>query len=399
MEAEARRASDAIMPDPHLGKLFGGYELVRVLGRGGMGAVYEGLDSVTGRRAAIKIMRGELGDDSDALHRFEREARVASEIDHPNIARVIGSGAEDGLHYLVMEFIDGCSLRDVIRENGRIAYPLTLDYVRQACMGLQAAYEQGCIHRDIKPENLMLTHEGVVKIVDFGLAKRESSDSFKTATGAVMGTPHYMAPEQAAGRNVDHRSDIYSLGGTFYHLLTGQTPFKADSAIAIIQMHLCNEVQSVNVWNPEVPDAICQVVYRMMRKNPDDRYQTHGHLIRVLEDLIEGRSAPSMTMEVVNEFSAENLMAEEKKDLRRFILAGAAVFILLLAAFGVHHANQVKAEEAAEVAKAEEEERKGMTKSDWRTETMPMLIDISKHLREQDDAERNFESRRERTNR
>jgi len=385
------------MIDTLLGKNLGHYQLVRLLGAGGMGAVYEGTDTQTDARVAVKVMRGELGENSEALHRFRREAHVAGEIAHPNVARVIDSGSAEEIHYLVMEYIDGRSLRDLIQEKGRIAGTRSLDIIRQTVKGLQAALDHGCIHRDIKPENLMLTNDGLVKIVDFGLARRESSDSFKTATGAVMGTPHYMPPEQASGRNVDHRSDIYSLGATFYHLLTGQTPFKGDSAIAIIQMHMANEPQAITHWNPNVPEAICQVVYRMMRKTPDERFQTYGHLGCVLDDLAEGRTAPSMTMQVVDEGSLQDEAEARKRDKLRLILAGAGLGVFILFAIGVHFYQKTRADEEAAEAKLAEVQKAGNTKANWKTETMPMLIDINKHIREGDDDGEKFESRRNRT--
>ncbi len=391
-----------------IGKSLDRYTVTRLLGQGGMGAVYEGTDTQSGARVAIKVMTRGVGEDAELVRRFQREAQIAGGINHPNVARVLAIGVEDDARFLVMEFIEGRSLYDILKEKGHLSGSRCLDYIRQTALGLQAAQDQGSIHRDVKPENLMLTPEDQIKIVDFGLAKNENSDSFKTATGAVMGTPHYISPEQATGRPVDHRSDIYSLGATFYHLLTGHTPYSGENAIAIIQKHMREEVRSIRHWSPNVPEPVCQVVYRMLRKNPDDRFQTYGHLIQVLDDVMHGRESPSMTMEVVDEAEAHAAATQTQKDRKRLMKLGAAIggVIVVAAALAFMLRSRPAKESANESPESSATEQASGTdrfapisKEKWRSETMPLLHDIDKHNREMDDDSEKFESRRERMNR
>lgn len=395
------------MSDELIGKSLGVYRIERLLGRGGMGAVYEGVDTRDGRRVAVKVMTRTLGEDRELVSRFEREARVASQTHHPNVARVMDSGASDDVRYLVMEFIDGRSLADILREKKFLVGRRAVDFIRQTADGLQAALAQGSIHRDIKPENLMVTSDDTIKIVDFGLAKNESGDSFKTATGAVMGTPHYMSPEQATGRPVDHRSDIYSLGATFYHMLTGHTPFNGENAFAILQKHVSTEPPAVTKWNSNVPEPVCKVVYRMMSKHPDERFQTYQHLIGVLDDVIAGRTAHSMTMEVVEENAPAPASAAAVPlalDSKRLIKIGGAVMAVVLLALMVHYIKNEffssppmpnpqqaqKKQDVFETGKA--------SLRNFKEDTVPMIAEIRKATREQDDEVRNFGSRRARDN-
>lgn len=393
------------MSDLLLGKTLHGYKIERMLGRGGMGAVYEGIHEESGIRVALKVMMRNLREDPELVHRFEREARIAAQIKHANVARVMDAGDSDDVRYIVMEYIDGESLTDMLKEKGRLAGPRTLDYVRQAACGLEAAYELGVIHRDIKPANIMVTRDGVVKIVDFGLAKTEKPDSLHTATGAVMGTPHYMSPEQATGSALDHRADIYSLGAAFYQLLTGRTPFDGETALVILQKHISEEPRAIQHWNPNVPEPISQAVYRMMAKHPDDRFQTYGHLIRVLDDLIAGRDAPSMTMQVVdsNIPAPVELTAADKR--RKMIFVGTAVLgFFLLGLFWFHRRSEANAAAealAAENAAAEESTPGGgLAKKarEFKTDTVPMLHDIKKFNEQQDEEVEKFSNRRSRMN-
>lgn len=388
------------MSDPLIGKNLDGYRVLELLGQGGMGAVYLGEDTTTGRRVAIKTMIRGLREDPDIQRRFEREGKLAAEVDHPNIARVMRTGAAEDVRFIVMEYIDGKPLGDALAEKGRIAGSRCIDYIRQAARGLQAAHRAGVIHRDVKPDNLMLTADGIVKIVDFGLAKSDKGDSFKTATGAVMGTAHYISPEQASGMGVDHRSDIYSLGATFYHLLTGHTPFGGETSFAIIQKHIAEPVRDIHVWNPNVPDNVCQIVYRMMEKHPDKRFQTYGHLIDSLDDAIEGRVSSTFTMQVVDDAgpSVEELEARARGDRMR--LAMIATLVLFVGAIFVYRGATRRGEADADGGGggdvhpvfSDEKEK-------WKTETMPMLHDIMKHNEEMQKDSDNFESRRERMNR
>ncbi len=389
------------MEDPLIGQSLNQYRIVRRLGQGGMGAVYEGQDSDTGRRVAIKVMIRTLREDPDVVKRFERESHIASQIHNDHVARVYDSGVANDVRYLVMEYIEGKPLMEILREKGRLAGSRPLEYIRQAAIGLDAALDHGIIHRDIKPDNMMVTEDGTLKLVDFGLAKGEKPDSFKTATGAVMGTPHYISPEQATGNAVDFRADIYSLGASFYQLLTGQPPFEGDTAIAIIQKHIATEPKAITHLNPNVPDSVCQVVYRMLRKHPDERFQTYGHLIRVLDDLIAGREAPSMTMEIVDEHAPRlaDVEAHELERHRRNLMLISAAIVLLLVAVVVKILTRSPDSEESEFVG--EDDPTGIVKkaNEFKTETAPLLHDINKFMEEQDEDVDKFESRRSRMNR
>ena len=381
--------------DPLVGKTLGGCRVERELGRGGMGAVFAGARLESGERVAIKVMTRAFGENEEVVRRFEREADVAGQIKHPNVARVMASGVEGDVRYLVMEYVAGRPLSAILREKGRLAGPTALNVILQTARGLEAAHAIGAIHRDVKPENLMIADDGTVKIVDFGLARQENADSFKTATGAVMGTPHYMSPEQAMGRPTDHRSDIYSLGATFYHLLAGRPPFDGENAFDIVQKHVQNEVRAVTVWNGEVPEGVCQIIYRMLRKRPDERFLTYTHLIKSLEDAIEGRDRPSMTMDVVDERGGDEEESDRLRDRRRWIAIGVAAFLLAVGALGIAlRPGAAKARSGSDGAGFDP----NSTQLDYRTQVIPMLIDVNKALREQDDELANFENRRARNN-
>lgn len=379
-----------------VGRQFDGYEILRELGSGGMGAVYEAVIAETGEHVAIKVRTKRIGAGAteEDRRRFEREASVAAAINHPNVARVLGNGSFEDLDYLVMEYVDGMPLNEVMKEKVRLPGKKCLDLVLQAARGLQAAYECGSIHRDIKPENLMMTQDGRIKIVDFGLAKNDKMDSFKTATGVVMGTPHYISPEQASGMPVDHRSDIYSLGATLYHLLAGRPPFDGENAFSILHKQIHAEVRSLTQWNPGVPDAVCQMVYRMLAKHPDARYQTYGHLIRVLQDLLSGRDRPSLTMEAVDESRLQADRLQAQQDRKRMMVAGAILALVAAMALGAMLSRPSREEVSpAEEAQAGLVQTHVIEPGKWKSTTFPLIEDIRTHINELDEEERNFSRR------
>jgi serine/threonine protein kinase len=286
-----RKLEDEAMgrDDKYLGRTIDNYEIVRLLGRGGMGGVFLAFDRTLRRQAALKVLADDAADDVELVKRFEREARIVAEMNHPNIAQVYGSGTIDGVPYYAMEFIEGQSLADMIQERGRLGGTECLEYILQAAKGLQVAAKHDIIHRDVKPANLMVNSRDVVKVVDFGIAKVFRDETFKTATGQVMGTPRYMSPEQGKGQKVDLRSDIYSLGATFYHCVTGQPPFDSDNAFTLIMKHIEEPVRAITDINPNVPEKVCHIVDGMLSKNPAERFQDYSQLIITLENAM-GRS-------------------------------------------------------------------------------------------------------------
>jgi serine/threonine protein kinase len=260
--------------------VLGEYVLLETLGKGGMGQVYKARQRRLKRLVAFKVIRKEFLSNATTVQRFLREAESAARLTHPNIVTVYDAGEAQGMHYLAMEFIDGTNLGDLLK-NGPMPVATACDYVRQAALGLQHAFEQGMVHRDLKPHNLMLTKQGTVKVLDFGLARLVQQTSPETRTevmtqqGSVLGTPDYIAPEQAMNaRTIDIRADIYSLGCTLYHLLAGRPPFQGESLTETLLKHHLEEPTRIEELRKGLPEGLPDLIRTMMAKKPDDRYQT-----------------------------------------------------------------------------------------------------------------------------
>ena len=254
------------------GSRFGDYEILEELGAGGMGKVYRARDLTLDRLVALKTLARELSADRDYVQRFLKEARAAARLNHPNIVQIYDFGCVDSIYYLAMEFVDGHSLGTYLKR-GHFSESESVQIIRHACRALSIAHADGIVHRDIKPDNLMLTSRGDVKLVDLGIAKRLDEDVSLTQTGQAIGTPHYISPEQIRGqRDIDSRADIYSLGATLYHLLTGHTPYPGSSGPIVMSMHLVEPLPDPRRFEPSLTDGVCRVVHKMMAKNRDERY-------------------------------------------------------------------------------------------------------------------------------
>jgi serine/threonine protein kinase len=253
------------------------YRLLRELGRGGMGVVYQAEQTLMERKVALKVINASVLEHPDALPRFHAEVKAAARLDHPNIVRAHDADQAGNLHFLVMEFVEGQTLAQLVEQKGPLPIAPACRAIRQAALGLQHAFEQGMTHRDIKPQNLMLTPKGVVKILDFGLARVRSQQlqtKGLTQADAFMGTPEYVAPEQATdARKADTRADIYSLGCTLYFLLTGRPPFREDTVVLLLMAHLEKQPRPLHDIRPNVPPELSAVMAKMLAKNPADRYQ------------------------------------------------------------------------------------------------------------------------------
>ena len=280
-EGEARTSRPAQV-DPLVGQSLGEFEIVGLLGRGGMGAVYKARQASLDRMVAIKVLPHRLAADESFIERFSREARAAAAVTHANIIEIFAIGEDKGFQYIAMEFIDGETLGDILKREGRLAPDRALDVMRQTAAALQAAHECGILHRDIKPSNILFTARGRVKVADFGLAKHEGVDVSVTVTGQALGTPLYMPPEAARGEKFDARSDLYSLGATFYHALAGRPPFQADTPALLIVKHLEGRVPPLQELVPDCPTALCRAIHRLLRKNPAERYASADKLLEVL---------------------------------------------------------------------------------------------------------------------
>jgi predicted Ser/Thr protein kinase len=270
----------AIEPAPDR---FGPYKVESRIGAGGMGVVYQALDEALQRHVALKTLLPALAADPEFVARFKREAQSAAALNHPNITQIYTIGQEGALPFFAMEFIRGQSLETMARDGGPIEPLQAAGYILQAARGLRHAAQKGLIHRDVKPSNLMLTEDGVVKITDFGLAKAARAEAQLTATGEVLGSPGYISPEQAQGQAIDARSDIYSLGATFFQMVTGRLPFEAPTPVAMIVKHLNEPLRSPRMLNPRVPFPIAACIQKMMAKRPGERFQDYDALIRELE--------------------------------------------------------------------------------------------------------------------
>ena len=250
----------------------GHYSIVSELGRGGMGVVYKAHEESLNRFVALKVLGQHLSEDESYVERFKREAQSAAALNHPNIVQVYSIDDFDGRHCFAMEYVQGSSIQQMIKAQGPMEPIAAARLILQAASGLGAAHSRGIIHRDIKPANLMVDDRGLVKITDFGLALLAAGATRLTATGMFMGTPGYLSPEQCLDQDVDQRADIYSLGVTFYEMLTGVTPFKADSPLALLRQIIDVEPKTVGDLRPEVPEVLQSILRKMMAKNREERY-------------------------------------------------------------------------------------------------------------------------------
>jgi len=260
-----------------------GYTIMEKIGAGGMGTVYKARQLSMDRVVAMKVLNERYSSNSEFVDRFIREARAAGRLNHPNVIHVHDISKANGRHYFSMEFVDGASIKDLMRVEKRVPFKKTLDIILQCAKALEFAHENQIVHRDVKPDNIMLTKEGIVKIADLGIAKtfEEAAPSAKEDR-RVMGTPHYMAPEQALGKPIDHRVDIYSLGATMYHMLTGSTPFNGNTAHEILKAHIQESLPPIQDISSDTPDPVCFIVERMMAKLPEKRYAS---MSKVIEDV------------------------------------------------------------------------------------------------------------------
>lgn len=276
--------------DRFIGKrLDGRYEIHELIGVGGMAYVYKAYDRVEGRWVAIKILKEEFSNNSDFLRRFRNESKAIAVLNHPNIVKVYDVSFGDQIQYIVMEFIDGITLKEYIEQEGTIRWQEAVHFTTQILMALECAHEKGIIHRDIKPQNIMLLQDGSIKVADFGIARFLQSET-QTMTDKAIGSVHYIAPEQASGDYITDKADIYSVGVMLYEMLTGKLPFVADNAVSVALMQLQAKPVMPRELNPSIPRGLEQITMRAMEKNPVDRFQSAGEM---LDDLDEFRRNPN----------------------------------------------------------------------------------------------------------
>ena len=284
-------------------KLGGRYEIIGRIGGGGMAVVYKAVDSLLHRHVAIKVLSESLSNNSEFIRRFDREAQAAASLSHPNVVNVYDVGRDGYTHYIVMELVDGPTLKQYIQEKGPLPVEEAVQIAIQICDGLAHAHENQIVHRDIKPHNILIGSNGRVKVTDFGIARAATSSTI-TQTGSVMGSVHYFSPEQARGGVVGEKSDIYSLGIVLYEMLTGELPFDGDSAISIALKHLQEKVTDPREINPNIPENIVRIVMRALEKDPEMRYTSAKAMMQDLNYAIsvDRRIAPNWPQQPTNEY-------------------------------------------------------------------------------------------------
>ena len=263
------------------------YQIIKSIGEGGMANVYLAYDTILDRNVAVKVLRGDLATDEKFVRRFQREALSASSLSNPNIVEVYDVGEDNGEYYIVMEYVEGKHLKNLLKKRGKLTVPEVIDIVLQITNGLSVAHDSYIIHRDIKPQNILILDNGLVKITDFGIAVAMNATQL-TQTNSVMGSVHYLPPEQASGKGATLQSDIYSIGILMYELLTGKLPFKGDNAVEIALKHLKEPMPSIRDEMPEIPQSVENIILKATAKNPKNRYadarEMHEDLKTCLDD-------------------------------------------------------------------------------------------------------------------
>ena len=300
------------------GKLIGGrYEIISLVGSGGMADVYNAVDNRLSRQVAIKVLKEEYSSDKNFVMKFRAEAQSVAGLSHPNIVNVYDVGEDEGLHYIVMELVEGITLKKFIERKGRLELKEAVGIAIQIAQGMEAAHTNHIIHRDIKPQNIIISKEGKVKVTDFGIAKAATSNTI--AAGQAVGSVHYISPEQARGGYSDEKSDIYSLGITLYEMISGKMPFAADNTVSVALLHINEEAVPLRELDPEIPASIEKIVQKCMQKKPERRYLTATELIA---DLRKAVSEPEgdyvdFNQAVVTDSPTINISGEELETIKK----------------------------------------------------------------------------------
>ncbi len=271
-------------------RLDGRYEVQEIIGVGGMSVVYKAYDNVDDRIVAVKILKDEYSNDADFVRRFKNESKAIAVLSHPNIVKVYDVSFGEKVQYIVMEYVDGITLKEYIQKQHIITWNDAVFFTTQILRALQHAHDKGIVHRDIKPQNIILLPNGNIKVTDFGIARFSRTET-KTLTENAIGSVHYISPEQAKGEFTDERADIYSVGVVLYEMLAGRVPFDADSAVSVALMQLQKEPKKLTEINPNIPLGIEQICFHAMQKNPDERYQTATEMLLDIEEVIRNPQA------------------------------------------------------------------------------------------------------------
>ena len=336
------------------------YEIIKTIGEGGMANVYLANDTILERKVAVKVLRGDLSNDEKFIRRFKREALSISNLSHPNIVEVYDVGEEDGNYYIVMEYIEGKTLKQLLQKRGALTLTEIIDIMSQLTDGLAHAHEAYIIHRDIKPQNIMIQDNGLIKITDFGIAMALNSTQL-TQTNSVMGSVHYLPPEQASGKASTIKCDVYSLGILMYELLIGEVPYKGDNAVEIALKHMKEKIPSIRKQNPTIPQSVENIVVKATAKNPKNRYDSARDMYKDLQTAMERTNEKKLIFEfpendleetkviapvtkapkvsVVDkpvEKEEDDTFVEEKEKNRLPVILAAVLLVILIALSGVY---------------------------------------------------------------
>ncbi len=287
------------------------YQIIKAVGEGGMANVYLAYDTILDRNVAVKILRGDLASDEKFVRRFQREALSSSSLSHPNIVEVYDVGEDNGSYYIVMEFIEGKHLKTLIKKRGKLTSSEVVDIMLQISDGLCVAHDAYLIHRDIKPQNIMILENGLVKITDFGIAMAINNTQL-TQTNSVMGSVHYLPPEQASGKGSTLKSDIYSMGILMYELLTGKLPYRGDNAVEIALKHLKEKLPDIKEELPELPQSIANIIIRSTSKNPENRYNDAREMHEDLATCLDESRADEPVIKLLHSESEYDDKAKKK---------------------------------------------------------------------------------------
>ncbi len=328
------------------------YEIIKSIGEGGMANVYLAQDKILNRKVAIKVLRGDLANDDKFIRRFQREAIAASSLSHKAVVEMYDVGEDNGTYYIVMEYVEGKTLKQLLKKRGNLTIPEVIDIMLQLTDGIAHAHDSYIIHRDLKPQNIMISDDGAIKITDFGIAMALNGTQF-TQTNSVMGSVHYLPPEQASGKGSSTKSDIYSMGILMFELLTGKLPFKGDNAVEIALKHMKDPLPSVRKINPEIPQSIENIIIRATAKNPNNRYndvrEMHNDIKTCMDPKRQNEpkweyKLPEHDPEDKGAFKEEEIkenieqkVPEEvtkKKKKKKFSFAAAIIVLLLLVLLG-----------------------------------------------------------------
>lgn len=343
--------------DRYIGKRLGGrYEILEIIGIGGMANVYKARDLIEDRPVAVKILKEEFVSNEEFVRRFKNESKAIAALSHPNIVRVYDVLLSESIPAIVMEHIDGITLKEYIEREGVLKWKEAIYYIVQILRALQHAHDKGIVHRDIKPQNIMLLADGTIKVMDFGIARFARLDS-KTITDKVIGSVHYISPEQACGDLTDQKTDIYSVGVMFFEMLTGRLPFDGDGAVNVALMQVSKEPIRPRELNETIPEGLEEIIIRAMQKNPSQRYQTAAEMLRDIEEFKKNPSIQfeykyfvdenptrfyqtvspaAKTAEAAAVAQAEDEEEDEKKGKLLPIIAGiTAAFVVVLVTFGI----------------------------------------------------------------